>query len=100
MGFNDYRRRYPGFSGGGRSDPAQYKAIYFEPVTNPLLQVTPVAPLARLAHQHGLLTIVDNTFLSPYLAQPLRGGADIVIHSATKYLAGHSEVSAGVSPGG
>ena len=72
------------------------KAIYFEPVTNPLLQVTPVAPLARLAHQHGLLTIVDNTFLSPYLAQPLRWGADIVIHSATKYLAGHSEVSAGV----
>ena len=96
MGFNDYRRRYPGFSGGGRSDPA----IYFEPVTNPLLQVTPVAPLACLAHQHGLSTIVDNTFLSPYLAQPLRWGADIVIHSATKYLAGHSEVSAGVSPGG
>ena len=72
------------------------RAIYFEPVTNPLLEVTPIAPLAKLAHRHGLLTIVDNTFLSPYLAQPLRWGADLVVHSATKYLAGHSELSAGV----
>lgn len=71
------------------------KAIYFEPVTNPLLQVTPVHAVADLAHRHQLLTIVDNTFLSPYLLQPLRLGADIVIHSATKYLSGHSDVSAG-----
>lgn len=71
------------------------KAIYFEPVTNPLLQVTPVQAVANLAHQHHLLTIVDNTFLSPYLLQPLQLGADIVIHSATKYLSGHSDVSAG-----
>lgn len=71
------------------------KAIYFEPVTNPLLQVTSVSDVARLAHQHQLLTIVDNTFLSPYLLRPLTLGADIVIHSATKYLSGHSDVSAG-----
>lgn len=71
------------------------KAIYFEPVTNPLLQVTVVRKVATLAHQHHLLTIVDNTFLSPYLLQPLAQGADIVIHSATKYLSGHSDVSAG-----
>ena len=71
------------------------KAIYFEPVTNPLLQVTSVSDVAQLAHQHQLLTIVDNTFLSPYLLRPLTLGADVVIHSATKYLSGHSDVSAG-----
>lgn len=71
------------------------KAIYFEPVTNPLLQVTSIQQMAKLAHQHHLLTIVDNTFLSPYLLRPLTLGADIVVHSATKYLSGHSDVSAG-----
>lgn len=71
------------------------KAIYFEPVTNPLLQVTSITEVAQLAHQHNLLTIVDNTFLSPYLLRPLTLGADIVIHSATKYLSGHSDISAG-----
>lgn len=71
------------------------KAIYFEPVTNPLLQVTSIKAVAAVAKKYHLLTIVDNTFLSPYLCQPLTLGADIVIHSATKYLAGHSDVSAG-----
>lgn len=71
------------------------KAIYFEPVTNPLLQVTPVEGIAKLAHEHGILAITDNTFLSPYLLRPLEYGADLVVHSATKYLAGHSDVSAG-----
>lgn len=71
------------------------KAIYFEPITNPLLQVSSIPQIASLAKKHHLLTLVDNTFLSPYLCQPLTLGADIVIHSATKYLAGHSEVSAG-----
>lgn len=70
------------------------KAIYFEPVTNPLLQVTPVSGIAQLAHEHGILAITDNTFLSPYLLRPLEYGADLVVHSATKYLAGHSDVSA------
>lgn len=71
------------------------KAVYFEPVTNPLLQVTPVSGIAQLAHEHGILAITDNTFLSPYLLRPLEYGADLVVHSATKYLAGHSDVSAG-----
>lgn len=71
------------------------KGIYFEPVTNPLLQVTSVEDVAKLAQQHHLTTIVDNTFLSPYLSQPLTQGADVVIQSATKYLSGHSDISAG-----
>ncbi len=72
------------------------KAIYFEPVTNPLLEVISVRQVTDFAKAHHLLTLVDNTFLSPALMQPLKLGADIVIHSATKYLAGHSELSAGV----
>ena len=72
------------------------KAIYFEPVTNPLLQVTSVRAIANIAQAHDLLTIVDNTFLTPYLQQPLDLGADIVVHSATKYLGGHSDVIAGL----
>ncbi|MFR4968437.1 trans-sulfuration enzyme family protein [Lactobacillus kalixensis] len=74
---------------------ANTKAIYFEPITNPLLQVSSIKKIADLVHQYNLLTIVDNTFLSPYLLKPLDYGADIVIHSATKYLSGHSDVSAG-----
>ncbi len=73
------------------------KAIYFEPVTNPLLQVTSVREIATIAKRHNLLTIVDNTFLTPYLQRPLElGGADLVVHSATKYLSGHSDVIAGL----
>lgn len=73
------------------------KAIYFESFTNPLLHVTSVKETAKVAHKHHLLTIVDNTFLSPYLQRPLDLGADIVIHSATKYLSGHSDVIAGMA---
>ncbi len=72
------------------------KAIYFETVSNPLLKVTSVKHISKIARKHNLLTIVDNTFLSPYLQRPLDLGADIVIHSATKYLSGHSDVCAGV----
>lgn len=72
------------------------KAIYFESFTNPLLHVTSVRKTAEVAQKHHLLTIVDNTFLSPYLQRPLDLGADIVIHSATKYLSGHSDVIAGM----
>lgn len=75
---------------------ANTKAIYFEPLTNPLLHVTSVKQIAKIAHQHGFLTIVDNTFLTPYLQRPLDLGADIVLHSATKYLGGHSDVIAGL----
>ncbi|MFC6175794.1 trans-sulfuration enzyme family protein [Companilactobacillus huachuanensis] len=73
------------------------KAIYFESFTNPLLHVTSVKATAEVAKKHHILTIVDNTFLSPYLQRPLDLGADIVIHSATKYLSGHSDVIAGMA---
>lgn len=72
------------------------KAIYFETFSNPLLRVTSVKETAKIAKKNNLLTIVDNTFLTPYLQKPLKLGADIVIHSATKYLGGHSDVIAGV----
>lgn len=73
------------------------KAIYFESFTNPLLNVTSVSAVSKIAKEHGLLTIVDNTFLTPYLQRPLDLGADIVVHSATKYLSGHSDVIAGLA---
>ena len=60
------------------------KAIFIETPTNPLMQVTDIAAVATVAH--GLLLIVDNTFYTPYIQQPLTEGADIVLHSATKYL--------------
>ncbi|WP_034993662.1 trans-sulfuration enzyme family protein [Liquorilactobacillus vini] len=72
------------------------KAIYFETFSNPLLRVTSVRKISKIAKKYNLLTIVDNTFLTPYLQQPLKLGADIVIHSATKYLGGHSDVIAGI----
>ncbi|MFD1125009.1 trans-sulfuration enzyme family protein [Lentilactobacillus raoultii] len=73
------------------------KAIYFETFTNPLLKVTSVKAISKVAKAHHLLTIVDNTFLTPYLQRPLDLGADIVVHSATKYLGGHSDVVAGIA---
>lgn len=73
------------------------KAIYFESFTNPLLHVTSIKKTSEIAKKHQLLTIVDNTFLSPYLQRPLNLGADIVVHSATKYLSGHSDVIAGIA---
>ena len=72
------------------------KAIYFETIDNPFMKVTSVKHIAEIAHKHGIFTIVDNTFLTPYLQQALNLGADIVIHSATKYLGGHSDVIAGL----
>ncbi|MBW3095045.1 PLP-dependent transferase, partial [Bifidobacterium sp. 64T4] len=80
----------------GRDGEEAAKAVYFEVLTNPLLQVNNVSRISEVAHRHGALSIVDNTFVTPYLQQPLDLGADIVIHSATKYLAGHSEVNAGL----
>ena len=75
---------------------ADTKAIYTECFSNPGLIVADLDALAEMAHRHGILLIVDNTFLSPALLRPLERGADIVIHSATKYLAGHGEVLGGV----
>ncbi|WP_337465508.1 PLP-dependent aspartate aminotransferase family protein [Acidaminococcus timonensis] len=71
------------------------KAIYLETPTNPTMEITDLEALSALAHKHGLLVIVDNTFLSPYFQQPLTLGADIVLHSATKYLSGHNDLLAG-----
>lgn len=72
------------------------KAIFLETPTNPLLKVTDIEAIAKLAKEKGLLTIVDNTFITPYFQQPIALGADIVVHSATKYLGGHSDVVAGL----
>lgn len=71
------------------------KAIYIETPTNPMMNVTDIAKTAELAKKHKLLLIVDNTFMSPYFQNPLALGADIVIHSGTKYLAGHNDTLAG-----
>jgi cystathionine gamma-synthase len=71
------------------------KIIWVETPTNPLLGVADLAGLAGLAHDHGALLAVDNTFASPYLQQPLGHGADVVIHSTTKYVGGHSDVIGG-----
>ncbi|MFL0375698.1 bifunctional cystathionine gamma-lyase/homocysteine desulfhydrase [Paenibacillus amylolyticus] len=73
------------------------KAIYVETPTNPLLKVTDIAAVAKWAKQHELLFIVDNTFSTPYWQTPLALGADIVLHSATKYIGGHSDVVAGLA---
>ena len=71
------------------------KAIYVETPTNPMMNVVDIAALSAIAKRHGLLLIVDNTFLSPYLQNPLDLGADIVVHSGTKYLGGHNDTLAG-----
>ncbi|MER2237976.1 MAG: PLP-dependent transferase, partial [Psychrobacillus sp.] len=72
-------------------------AIFLETPTNPLLKVTDIEAIAKYAKEKGLLTIVDNTFMTPYFQQPIALGADIVVHSATKYLGGHSDVVAGLA---
>ncbi|OIK20441.1 bifunctional cystathionine gamma-lyase/homocysteine desulfhydrase [Bacillus amyloliquefaciens] len=72
------------------------KAIYIETPTNPLLKVTDLKLMSDIAKEAGVLLIVDNTFYTPYFQQPLSFGADIVLHSATKYLGGHSDVVGGL----
>ena len=76
---------------------ADVKAILIESPANPLLTITDIKAVAALAKKHGILTIVDNTFMTPYLQQPIKLGADIVVHSATKYLGGHSDLVAGLA---
>src|SRR5262249_35313541 len=71
------------------------KLVWLETPTNPLLQILDIAPLAELAHQHGAKLAVAIPFASPYLQQPLKLGADLVVHSTTKYLGGHSDVVGG-----
>jgi cystathionine beta-lyase len=72
------------------------KFVWLETPTNPTLKVSDIAEIAKIAHANGALLVVDNTFASPALQRPLELGADIVVHSATKYLAGHSDVVAGL----
>ncbi len=72
------------------------KAVYVETPTNPLLKITDLQAVSELAQEHNLTFIVDNTFSTPYWQNPIDQGADIVLHSATKYLGGHSDVVAGL----
>jgi methionine-gamma-lyase len=75
---------------------APTRILYAETIANPTIVVADHAALAELAHRHGALYVVDNTFASPYLCRPIEVGADLVVESATKYLSGHSDVLAGV----
>ncbi|MFI5369122.1 MAG: trans-sulfuration enzyme family protein, partial [Spirochaetia bacterium] len=79
-----------------RAARPQTRALVVESLTNPLLKVADIAGLASIARERGLLTIVDNTFLTPYLLRPLDLGADITIYSGTKYLAGHNDTVCGL----
>jgi len=105
--FDQVRRRTSGleFSFVDMTDPARVaaairpttKLIWIETPTNPLLKITDIAAIVAIARQHKLLTCVDNTFATPCYQRPLELGADIVMHSATKYLGGHSDVLGGVN---
>ncbi|WP_422417636.1 methionine gamma-lyase [Pseudomonas sp. GZD-222] len=78
---------------------AQTKVIYFETPANPNMQMVDIAALAALAHQRDITVVVDNTYCTPYLQRPLELGADLVVHSATKYLSGHGDITAGLVVG-
>jgi methionine-gamma-lyase len=73
--------------------------VLLETITNPLCRVADIEAIAAMAHQHGMSVLVDNTFATPILCRPLELGADVVMHSATKYIGGHSDVLAGVAAG-
>ena len=104
--FERVRRRSAGldFSFVDLTDAAKFEAaitprtklVWIETPTNPLLKIVDIAAIAAIAKQHGLLVAVDNTFASPILQRPLEHGADIVMHSATKYLNGHSDMVGGM----
>ena len=72
------------------------KMIFVETPTNPMMKVADIAEIAKIGHDIGAIVVVDNTFLTPYFQKPLTLGADIVVHSGTKYLAGHNDVLAGI----
>ncbi len=79
---------------GALTDP-DVRLLYFESIANPLLQVADVQRLAECAHRHRVTTMIDNTFATPVLLRPIGLGVDVVVHSATKYIAGHGDVLAG-----
>lgn len=74
----------------------QTKILFLETPSNPMMRISDIRALAKLAHDNKALLVVDNTFLSPHLQKPLTLGADIVVHSATKYLCGHNDIIAGI----
>jgi methionine-gamma-lyase len=78
---------------------APTRVLYAETIANPTIVVSDIVALAAVAHRHGATVVVDNTFASPYVCRPIELGADLVVESATKYLAGHSDVIAGVVAG-
>ena len=82
-------------SGTAGSGTGPVTLVWVETPTNPLLSIADIAALAAIAHEAGALLVVDNTFASPYLQQPLALGADVVVHSSTKYLGGHSDIVGG-----
>jgi methionine-gamma-lyase len=71
--------------------------IYFESPANPNMRLADIAAIAEISHRHGIKVVVDNTYCTPYLQRPLELGADVVVHSATKYLSGHGDVTAGIA---
>jgi len=75
--------------------PGETKILWVETPSNPLMKISDIAALVAIGHKHGVLVVVDNTFASPALQQPLAFGADVVVHSTTKYLGGHSDVLGG-----
>ncbi len=75
--------------------PGRTKMVWIETPSNPLLGIADIAAIAEIAHEAGALLVVDNTFATPYLQQPIRWGADVVVHSTTKYAGGHSDVVGG-----
>jgi cystathionine gamma-synthase len=86
----------PRAAGSGGAGTGRVRLVWIETPTNPLLAIADIAALAAIAHDAGALLVVDNTFASPYLQQPLALGADVVVHSSTKYLGGHSDVVGGI----
>jgi cystathionine gamma-lyase len=105
--FERVRRRSAGldFSFVDLTDPAAFEAailpntrmVWVETPTNPMLKIVDLRAVAAIAKKHGLLMVADNTFASPMLQRPLEHGADIVMHSATKYLNGHSDMVGGIA---
>ena len=83
----------------GKAIESKTRYVYLETPSNPLLRLSDIGKAAKLAHAHGALLVVDNTFATPFLQQPLELGADIVLHSLTKYLGGHSDVVGGALVG-
>lgn len=75
------------------------KVVYFETPANPNMRLVEIGAVAQIAKEHGLITVVDNTYATPYLCRPISWGADIVVHSATKYLGGHGDLVAGMIAG-